>query len=660
VLAIALIVWLIANLLHAAPLRFVAGLALAGLLPGLAILRPLGLHRRPAPWVLFAAGALSLPAIAAVVTALALRGVGIDAAVTATMAIAALIVGWPERRDADAAAPPASSDERAALALGVLLCGIIALGLTNPFVAHWSDSWFHAAVYQEVARAGVPPGFPHFAGEALPYPWFFHVALVSLRHLVIDDPFLLIAGVNLWSALLWCLAIVALARAIGLGVGAARWAAVAALVGVNPLGPAFLILRALVGRTRGLSDFTQALSTTNGALNGLAWGFPFFDDSLLGRLWTPTAFNFALVLAALVLVAVFDVWGRVTGRGLALLLVSLALLAHWHTLTALDLLSGVGLGLLAAVVMTRDSRRDALRRVIAIGIVALLAGSLARPYISMITLRNPGVSMMELRVSMPNLLALTIAMGPIALAALAGLGAVPIERRPLVVGMWVGLAFVLLVFDLPGVAEEKLFYPLFLTVAAVAGAGLARFAGDARARARLAVWALVALGALNAVFTATGFLRDRRSLRWMVDAAAAPGVPLYTADESKALAWIRERSPRDAVFLETPRPQGTEPILVHGHRRLFLGRADLFYQATFFSRPGHPPAPPAIWNELEHRAAIQDSVLSNRALTTDERRALEAYPWPLFIWDAGPRPGLAARGNVAFDSPTVRIIALPR
>ena len=49
------------------------------------------------------------------------------------------------------------------------------------------------------------------------------------------------------------------------------------------------------------------------------------------------------------------------------------------------------------------------------------------------------------------------------------------------------------------------------------------------------------------------------------------------------------------------RPQGTEPILVHGGRRLFLGPAEAFYRATFFSTTGRPPIPLAIWDEVMRR-----------------------------------------------------------
>ena len=68
----------------------------------------------------------------------------------------------------------ADAADRTAIAMGVGLAGHRRAGLLN-LGSRWSDSWFHAAVFNEILRAGVPVQFPHFAGGPLPYPWFFHV-----------------------------------------------------------------------------------------------------------------------------------------------------------------------------------------------------------------------------------------------------------------------------------------------------------------------------------------------------------------------------------------------------------------------------------------------------------------------------------------------------
>src|SRR5262249_52906336 len=166
---------------------------------------------------------------------------------------------------------------------------------------------------------------------------------------------------------------------------------------------------------------------------------------------------------------------------------------------------------------------------------------------------------------------------------------------------------------------------------------------------------------------ARGFLGDHRTPRELFTADRPPGVSLYTADEAIALRWVRERSPRGAVFLQAHRPFSNEPLLVHGERRLFLGPAEFFYRATFFPPPGMAPAPPAVWTELQGREALQIALLSGRALTPDTVALLRAYPWPLYVWQdtslaqGRVSPTLAESDTLAravLVTPSVRVLEL--
>jgi hypothetical protein len=132
---------------------------------------------------------------------------------------------------------------------------------------------------------------------------------------------------------------------------------------------------------------------------------------------------------------------------------------------------------------------------------------------------------------------------------------------------------------------------------------------------------------------------------------------------------MRERTPPDAAFLQSPRPFGTEPILILGWRRLYLGMAESFYNEIQFHAPGQPSAPPAVWAELKRREALQRAVFSERALTPDSLALLRDFPRPLYIWwDARLGGGAlsptlqAAEGitRTMFVTPQVRILELVR
>jgi len=661
--------WLLTRVPGWSALQALFGIPLVFLLPGLAVLRLLGLHERSRLWLLLASGALSLPVLgAAAGLAARVSGARPDALGIPVLLLCAVVLAWPDRAGRDdapdlpAEARPAR-DEGWILALALALAGVVALGFLNPRLAQWSDAWFHAAVFNEVVRAGVPPQYPHFAGEGLPYPWFFHLCLASCRRVVSGDPFLLMALVNLWTALLWGVGIHLLARAAGLTPRAARWSALAGVVGVNPIGSVLALLRSFTGATHGLAVLRASLANANCTMCELAFHFPCFQSGLLSRLWTPTAFNFALVMVALVVLAWLEAWERPRPRALLLFLLSLALLLHWHTLTALHLAVGIAAGtLLGLLARARRDLPGGLLRAVAIGAAAGLACLLARPYLDSVTLGVPSGSMMTPRLVRLNAGGLVFSMGPVALAALIGAWSLAPGRRAPLIGLALGLLVAFLTFDLPGAAEEKLYYPLFVVLAALSGAGIVALL-DRGLPGRAAVAVVLLGGLLTAALTAWGFLGDSRPIRDLFSQQPERAA-LFTRDEAAALRWVRERSPREAVFLQHRRPNGPEPILVYGERRMFLGPAEAFYRAAFFPKGDEPPAPPAAWRELLHREALQAAVYSERALAPDTLAMLRRYPWPLYAWwddelEAGrlsPTLRDTSVARVVFASPTVRVL----
>jgi len=167
---------------------------------------------------------------------------------------------------------------------------------------------------------------------------------------------------------------------------------------------------------------------------------------------------------------------------------------------------------------------------------------------------------MRLRLVVPNAMGLAFSMSAVAFAGALGLRRLPADHRVLASGMALGLLLPFLFVLLPGITSEKSCFPLHLVLAAAAGTAVAA-AWSRGEWLLLDVAGVIVLALGNAAVASAACLSDPRSLRSMF-AEVRPGDPAFlTADEAAALRWMRERSPPDAVFLQSPRPLGTEPIL---------------------------------------------------------------------------------------------------
>jgi hypothetical protein len=667
-----MLVWLFARLAGWHVPMLVTGMALACLLPGLALVRLAGGAGGSGLWTFFAAATLSPPLLALAAGLASFPGRPVAVAGQVVLALCAALALLPgHRAGARSVAEERSPapEDSLALAVGVVLAAVVAIGFLHPYVRMWSDSWFHAAMFQEVLRAGVPPEYPHFAGNVVPYPWFFHVFLVAASGLAGDDPFALMAALNTWSALLFPIGGYLLARALGLAPRASAWSALVAALGTNPFGIVWFLGLGLVGMTRGPNVLAAGIADCNQGMYALAFRFPYFQSSLLARFWTPTAYDFGLALLLLVLLALLTAWQRPRLRSAAGFGGALLLLLFWHTLTALQLSIGIAAGVaLATLAALRGSGGAVLRRATLIAAAGALAFVLAQPYLRFVTVGGSPGQMMRLRLVVPNAVGLALSMSAVAFAGVFGLRRLPADRRGLASGLALGLLAPFLFAQLPGRAGEKFYFPLYLVLAAAAGAVVsAAWSRGGWLRLGLAGVSVLALG--NAAVTSVAFMGDPRSLRSMF-AEVRPGDPAFlTADEAAALRWIRERSPRDAAFLQSPRPFGTEPILTLGCRRLYLGMAEPFYNEIQFRSTGHPSAPSAVWTELRCREALQCAVFSGRALAPDSLALLRGFPRPLYIWwDARLgggllSPTLRAPGGITrtvFGTRQVRILEFMR
>src|SRR5205814_9621782 len=142
-----------------------------------------------------------------------------------------------------------------------------------------------------------PPQDPNFAGIPFYYFWYYHFTLALLGTVSRVSPFHLQVFLNVWSVIVLALATAQIAyRAFGRG--AAAWAGAIVVLGLNPWGWIYALLRSMVGETRGLGETLGSLNSITGVELALAWFFPHNHVSMLNRFWTGTALTPAIALGA--------------------------------------------------------------------------------------------------------------------------------------------------------------------------------------------------------------------------------------------------------------------------------------------------------------------------------------------------------------------------
>jgi hypothetical protein len=495
-------------------------------------------------------------------------------------------------------------------------------------VRMWSDAWFHAGVTLEVARRGVPPQDPNFAGVPLYYAWFYHFQLALLGAAGRLSPFHAMVLVNAWSAVVVVLAAAQLAyRAFGRG--AAWWAGAIVVLGLDPLGWLYWLVRGAVGETRGLLPMIAELATTNGAAYGLTWRFPPSHVSLLNRFWTGTALTPAIALGLATAWSVARALDRPTRAAWTRTL--LLALAGYAVHPGYAAFATGALGIAILVVGSSGERRGAgLALLTALGL-ATVAGALW-----MRTCTVPG-SPTDLRLGLNsrNLWSLVLAVGPWWLVAAPAIG---LARAGGVAGRFtvaVALAAVLLslVVVLPELNSDKLFYLAWVSLAPLAAAGVMAWGERMRLPGVARMALLAALMLPTAGLYAIGTASDRRSPGVVVrgDSPAARQKPLATGAEEGAYKRMRRQLPLDAAVIEHPRPTVNEPVPVLGERRAFCGSLDVYLANHFHGGAARGRELTALMEEFGVRRGIQRTLFAEGELSPAQLHYLSGFSMPLYL-----------------------------
>ena len=407
----------------------------------------------------------------------------------------------------------------------------------NPRLLGSWHGFLHAGIANSFAHA-FPPENPFFAGEPLPYYWFYHLAgywLSSALRLNLLLTFQLIS----WASLAM---LVIVAGVIGRRSfrSAAAGVAIAclALCGLNPLGPAIAAARNVVRGEALVEHWTGPVETTfvSNVQADRLMTQPLLGAMYLGGdwrqgmdlVWFFDIGSRAPALAGMMLLLYLLLQpGPTVGRGAAIVAVSAAV-------TALNPLIGIAVAGAMGLASIIRRQRPVFLLSVACGLGALLA--------------SPTYYQMFFRVSGGGGVGLRTALGPVivavnfaALAAFAAMGARRAANPQLTTIALAGtvLLAILAVIHLPEGNEHNLGNAAQCLLAVPAGA-LAAYISRPRAALILAMFVPVT--------AATLFAYAGRPA--MPIAFAASKVSRTPADDlQRFYDWVERTTPRPSIFI---------------------------------------------------------------------------------------------------------------
>jgi hypothetical protein len=513
-----------------------------------------------------------------------------------------------------------------ATAVGVALL-VAAVALMGAYVRMGGDAWFHATAAIEVSLRGVPPQDPNFAGVAFSYPWFFHVLISQLGMVTGASAFTQMALLNAWAVVVLVLATAQLTyRAFGRA--AAMWVGVIVVLGLDPFGWAFGILKAMA-ESPGLTRVIASLGTSTGAMNLLSYRFPPEHVSLLHRFWTGAPLAPAIALGVATAWSVARALERPSRVAtLRTLLLALATFA-FHPAYAALVLAGLAAGIVWATVVPG-------RRGVGIALLAVLALAVAAaiPYVRACSVPGTATAV-RLGFSPRNLWSLLLAVGPWWVVAAPAFGVARSEAAAARFSVATALVAVAgaLVIVLPGFNGDWLFDIAWVSLAPLVAAGWVQWGDRLRlptvARLCLAVALIVPTVGLYVLGTAVDPRLPGTLIRG--EAPAARHLPLVTTGEEEAYNRIRIYLPPSAVVIEKPRPTVNEAVPVLGGRPVFCGSLDITLANQRLDGRADSRAMMALMEEFRVRRGIQEALFDTGVLDETQYQYLAGFSAPIYL-----------------------------
>jgi hypothetical protein len=524
-------------------------------------------------------------------------------------------------------APPDPDEDSGWIPWAIGLAGAVVVGLVlipAPWRRIGADSWFHTAVVLEMARGGLPPQDPYFAGLTLQYFWFYHAVLLALREVSGINPPDAMTLLNILAVVLCIPAAARVGRALGFSRAAGAWGGVLFLLGMGGLFWLFYpvkLVTVFIGDVRGTEALRQIFSLREWSPSTTAHLTQFLNSSsfMLRKFMIGTAVPWALLLLLVTVdAAVRFVRGGGASRGFVISTAAAgAFLFHVVIGGASVAAVVVGAGILFLF------PTPARGRALGAAILAAAALVVCLPYLRALV---PPQSMER---NFPFGVSLRVwASAPFTFTGVVLLS-LPVwrrfwrERTPEGV-LFMGWAVASVGYGLfgrlppPNLVDKPpivMYIPLALA-AGFAVPGIWR-ALSGRRKLRIAFAVLLAL-----------YLVPENALQWTgYYVQASP--PALTPAEQHLYAWIGRETPADAVFLDS---NDRAEVVVRGPRRQYWGIPS-YAEQWGYDREA-----------VGLRRRTRDAVYGTGKLTPPEVAGLAALHAPVYvITRETDTPGAAAR-----------------
>lgn len=507
-------------------------------------------------------------------------------------------------------------------ALGLVIAATLILVGYLPATSEWwrvrSDAWFHGAVVAQVSDFGLPPDDPYFAGFALQYMWFYHVLVLLLSKAAGFDPFRVMTFLNLQS-----LCGVFLATMLFAGVFVRSFArrlasCVTVAFGINGLFWLFLpvkIVRVFVGEVRGVEELARTFSLSPLDIQTSLRFFWIYhnQDFLLDKFMVATAFSIALCCMAVFWYAVAEYLR--SRRWFPLLATTIALIGMlgFHTLFGMINSVTIFCGLVLLFFLRRWVSDYRIRPSLELAAACAVAVAVIAPYLYAITHQKQTGYAFQLAVTLPGVVGIVISCASGAVLAVFQRQFFRSREMPY---RYVQFALLtttifcaLMVLPQRGAADKIgtfVFYPL----AVIGGWSIIDLVERQRTLARkVAVASAIAVLIfipVNAITFAAYY--------------NTPTPATYTEAEVTVAEWVRENTPREAVFIDRDEEVF---LLVAGPRRYYCGRWAYAFQWGYDKLI------------MAGRMHVRDALYRDDELDVTTLRLLGEAPWELYVIDRG-------------------------
>lgn len=569
-----------------------------------------------------------------------------------------------------------------ACAVAVLWCALIfAIHRVSPRARLSAHGLLHVAIAESCARSPAgslldptPPDDPLFAGEPLPYYFFFHrvaVALASTLHIDVVDAFelLLLSSTAATVVIGWIVG-----RRLFRSDAAGLTTSFLVFAGAHPQGPLVLLARWIHD---GPAIFVDDGSYLWGLVHPFSAALRIGDyygtlGPLISTFVNLTARPLALAaLLAVVLMVDLAIQRASVGRWVGLALAT-TLCTLFNPVVGIAAAGAIAVGTLIVAFTRRGpagGEEGGLtpRRAAALAIALIVGAALAWPWLrplarSFVDSSRVARESMHGRLAFNSHRAVAVVTGAWLIALLAWFGRRRLERlrRSASLALLVAAALlsVATVFVALPVGNEDNFFHAALVLLAVPAAGIvvplprSNSLPEVVARATRRRTLLVHLAFVPIALCVLAAYLGRPALPIAFTSAGLERLPT-DGDVARLYAWIRANTPADAVIAQDPGIEGrtcagnTSELPALTGRSLFADYARHYLVAPFRDAP--------------LRAAITAKLVDGEPLDDAERACLHALGRPIFVVTYEETdPAAAARrerslGPPLFSSGSIRV-----